>query len=179
MSREEYEALPATITVRELRYKVASPGFRTRRVTLVTTLLDPERYPAAELAELYGARWAIEVNLRHLKVTMGMDVLRCKSAEGVMKELYVFALAYNLVRRVMLQAAEQQGVEPDRVSFTDALRWLRHASPGDEWPPLIVNPKRPDRFEPRARKRRPKQYPPLSRPRHELRKALLDQYNAP
>lgn len=170
---QEYDALPDAITVRELRYTVDRPGFRTQRVTLVTTLLDPVAYPTAELAELYRRRWRIELNFRHLKITMGMDVLRCKSVEGVTKELYVFALAYNLVRRVMLQAACQQCVEPDRVSFIDALRWLRHASPGDELTELIVNPDRRDRIEPRVCKRRHDRYSRMTRPRHVLRQALM------
>lgn len=173
LTQAQYNGLPQSITVRELRYAVDRSGFRTRLVTLVTTLLDPVSYPATELAELYRRRWQVELDLRHLKTTMGMDVLRCKSVEGVMKELYVFVLAYNLVRRVMLQAAHQQAVEPDRISFTDALRWLRHADPDDELPPLIVNPVRPDRYEPRVRKRRPKQYPLMQKPRHEMRQAMM------
>ncbi len=175
MTAEEYEALPETLTVRELRYEVGRPGFRTRTVTLVTTLLDAEVYPLEALAKLYGARWGVELNLRHLKTTMKMDILKCKTVEGVLKELTVYAIVYNLVRLVMTEAARRQGVEVERISFVDALRWLAQAKPGDELPELVVNPERPGRYEPRVRKRRPKQYPLMKKPRSVLRKALLKQ----
>jgi hypothetical protein len=121
LSVDEYAALPATLVLRELRYAVTQRGSRTKQVTLVTTLLEGETYPATELAELYGQRWQIETNLRHLKQTMGMDVLHCKKVEGVLKELTVFALVYNLVRAVMCVAAQRQEVAVDRISFADAL----------------------------------------------------------
>lgn len=117
----EYAALPATLVVRELWYRVERRGSRTKAVTLVTTLLDAERYPAADLAELYGQRWAIETNLRHLKQTMKMDVLHCETHAGVLKELTVFALVYNLVRAVRCAAAQRQQVPVERLSFADAL----------------------------------------------------------
>jgi hypothetical protein len=173
MSVEQYDALPASIVVRELRYQVRQPGCRTRVVTLVTTLLDPRRYPATELARLYGLRWGAETNLRHLKQTMRMDILRCTSLAGVHKELSLFVLVYNLVRRVMEEAAQRQEVAVERISFIDALRWLQQARPGDELPELVVNPDRPGRVQPRVRKRRPKEYPVMKRPRDQLRKALL------
>src|SRR5262249_1177514 len=114
-------------------------------------------------------------NLAHLKATLGMDVLRSKTAEGVRKEVLVFALAYNLVRRVMRQAADRQGVPVERVSFVDALRWLRQARAGEEVPGLVVHPPRPGRFDPRVKKRRPKQYPRMTRPRGELKRSLREQ----
>jgi len=117
----EYAALPASLTLRELRYQVQQRGCRTKRVDLVTTLLDAQRYPAQALADLYGQRWQIETNLRHLKQTMKMDVLHCTTVAGVLKELTMFALVYNLVRAVMLAAAVQQQVPVDRISFADAL----------------------------------------------------------
>ena len=172
MSRAEYEALPESLVLRELRYRVEQPGFRTKAVTLVTTLVDSQEYPKAELAEQYQKRWGIEVNFRHLKQTMGMDVLKCRSVDGVLKELAVFALVYNLVRLVMLLAAEQQGVPPDRISFIDALRWLRDAASDPAEMRLTVHPHRPGRLEPRVKKRRPKQYPLMNQPRDELRQAL-------
>jgi IS4 transposase len=175
LSAEEYAALPANLLVRELRYRVHIPGRRTRQVTLVTTLLDPKRYPAQALAKLYGLRWRAEVDLKHLKQTLGMDVLRSKTVPGVMKELLAFAIVYNLVRRVMHAAARRQKVAPSRISFIDAWRWLRQARPGDEPPALACNPERVGRFEPRVRKRRPKQYPLMKHPRAELRQAILTQ----
>src|SRR6266446_5378754 len=175
LTPEVFAALPAVLCVRELRYRVAHAGFRTQTVTLVTTLLDVDMYPADALAALYGTRWQVERNLRHLKQTMGLDVLHCKRLVGVLKELTVFALVYNLVRVVMLTAAKRQGVPLERISFIDALRWLSTARPGEPLPPLVVNPHRPGRVEPRAVKRRPKPYPLLTQPRREARKALKQQ----
>ena len=140
---------------------------------LVTTLLDPARYPAEELAQLYADRWQIETNLRHLKQTLCLDVLRCKTVAGVHKELLMISLAYNLVRLVMLAAAKQQRIPVDRISFIDALRWLSHVRPGQLLDALIINRLRHGRVEPRVRKRRPKQYPLMKRPRHELRQACM------
>jgi hypothetical protein len=178
MSEEQYRALPESIVVRELRYRIEAPGFRTREVTLVTTLLDAELYAAGALAELYGTRWRVEEHLKALKQTMKMDVLKCMTVDGVLKELTVYALAYNLVRVTMGQAACRQGVAADRVSFIDALRWLRGAEEGEEMPELVVNPHRPGRYEPRVRKRRPKPYPVMKRPRAELRQMLREKDRA-
>jgi len=139
----------------------------------LTTLTDAKRYPARALARLYAKRWQGEVNLRHLKQTLGMDVLRCMSYVGIVKELLMFVVAYNLVRRVMAEAGQRQQVGPNRLSFVDALRWLRHAEPGEALPRLQVNPVRPGRVEPRARKRRPKNYRLLNRPRAVLRETAL------
>jgi hypothetical protein len=178
LTAEQYAALPEKIMVRELRYKVNVPGCRTREVTLVTTLLDPVQYPAKELARLYGLRWQAETNLRHLKETMKMDVLRCETVEGVQKELALFAVVYNLVRRVMEEAGRRQGVEPNRISFADAWRWLQQAQRGEPLPELVVNPERPGRVQPRVKKRRPKEYQLMKQPREELRKALFRQKHA-
>lgn len=172
MTAEQYATLPQSIELRELQYSVKHRGYRTRRVTLVTTLLDPQEYPADELAKTYGGRWAVEVNFRHVKITMKMDVLKCETVDGVLKELWMFLLIYNMVRMVMLAAAERQGVPVDRISFIDALRWLAHAKPGSPMPDLVVNPDRSGRYDPRVRKRRPKQYPLMKRPRKTLRKEL-------
>ena len=168
MDPATYRSLPESIRVREFRYRVEQRGFRVRQVTAVTTLLDPERYPADELAKLYLARWQIELNFRHLKITLGMDVLKCKTVNGVLRELLMFGLVYNLVRAVMLQAAEQQGVAPERISFVDALRWLRAALWDDVPLDLKVNPLRPGRFQPRVRKRRSKKYSLMTKPRWQL-----------
>jgi hypothetical protein len=175
MSAESFAALPATLRVRELEYTLARPGFRVRQVTLVTTLLDSQVYTKQHLAEVYGLRWTIETNFDHLKTTMNMNVLRCHSVEGVIKELMMFLLAYNLVRMTMREAARRQGVPIERISFVDALRWLATARVGDPLPDLVVNPLRPGRLEPRAVKRRPKQYPLLNQPRHVLTQRLANQ----
>jgi hypothetical protein len=166
-------ALPETIQVRELRYRTSTPGFRTRVITLVTTLLDAENYTLDELAGLYRRRWEIETNFAHLKTTMRMDVLRCQSVEGVLKELTMFALVYNLVRLVMLAAARSQSAPLAQISFVDALRWLAEACHHEPELTLQLNPARPNRTEPRVRKRRPKEYPLMKHPRCKLRQLLL------
>jgi hypothetical protein len=173
MTREDHERLPDSLLVRELRYRVTQRGYRVREVTLVTTLLDAELYPASELAELYRQRWEIETNLRHLKQTLHMDVLRTKTVEGIHKELAMFAIVYNLVRLVMLRSAKRQNLPAARISFIDAQRWLCHARLDAIPRNLVVLSHRPNRFEPRARKRRPKEYDLLSKPRRELQQALL------
>src|SRR5271168_2465446 len=143
--------------VRELRYKVHTPGYRVGAVTLVTTLLDASVYPAKALADLYFRRWQVEVYLRDLKITLKMDVLKCKTEGGVLKELAVFALVYNLVRSVACESAKVQGVAAERVSVMDAVRWLVGVEGGEDWSVILINPSRRGRFEPRVRKRRPKQ----------------------
>jgi hypothetical protein len=172
ISQKEYEALPDSIVVRELRRTVRRPGPGSVTLTMVTTLVDPEAYPASELLQLRVRRWDVETNLRHLKITMNMDELHCKSEQGVRKELAVFCLVYNLVRVVMLEAARRQEVAVARVSFADALKWMRHARPGETLPDLIVNSRRPDRVEPRCIKRRLKEYALMNKPRELLRKRL-------
>jgi hypothetical protein len=173
MPRQAYATLPASLMVRELRYTVTERGYRTRQVTLVTTLIDAAHYPAVELAQLYCDRWRVELNFRHLKQTLGMDVLHTKTVNGVHKELAMFALVYNLVRLVMLRAAREVQVPVERISFIDALRWL--VSPEARCPlaRLVVHPIRPGRVEPRVRKRRPREYPLMKRPRAELKQALI------
>jgi Transposase DDE domain len=178
MEDAEYAKLPETLLVRELRFFTPQRGHRTKVITLVTTLLDPVAYPAEALAELYLGRWQIEVNFRHLKTTMGMEVLHCKTVEGVLKEMYMFAIAYNLVRLVMLEASRRQKVPLERISFIDALRWLRDAQADTRLTALVVNPARPNRIEPRVKKRRPKKYKLMNKPRQKLRKALLRKKDA-
>lgn len=172
MSDAEFDSLPESIIVRELRRTVVRPGLGKITITLVTTLLDPKLYPADDLLELRLRRWDVETNIGHLKTTMKMDVLHCQTEQGVRKELAVFCIVYNLVRVVMLQAAHRQDVPVNRISFADAYKWMRHAEPGEVMPELIVNPYRPNRLEPRCKKRRPKQYDLMNKPRAKLRKLL-------
>ena len=103
---------------------------------------------------------------------MGLEVLHCKRVAGVLKELYMFAIAYNLVRLVMLEAARRQQLPLDRISFIDALRWLRDSQSGTPLSDLVVNPSRQGRLEPRVIKRRMKEYTLTKKPRQALRKAL-------
>jgi Transposase DDE domain len=173
LTRETLAALPETLELREVRYRIGTPGFRTRQITLVTTLLDAEIYRVADLAELYRQRWQVETALAHLKTTMQMDVLHCKTVPGVLKELTVFAIVYNLVRLVMCQSATLQQIGVERISFLDALRWLGAPSTGMPLEALVVNPARPYRVEPRAKKRRPKPFPLMITPRHALRQQLV------
>lgn len=183
----EHRSLPATLAVRLVRFAIEVPGFRTREVILATTLLDPRQYPAKALAELYRTRWNIELRYREIKTTMGAEVLRCRSPKMIEKELCMNAIAYNLVRCVMQEAARRHDVPLGRISFKGTLDGVRHfadvihAATGkpriqrrlyDELLTIIASdplPERPQRNEPRARKRRPKPYQLLTRPRHEMR----------
>jgi hypothetical protein len=183
---EDYGRLPAGLPVRELRYRVEAKGFRTREVVLATTLLDAEAYPAAALAELYFRRWGVEVDFRHLKTTMGMDVLRGKSPEVVEREFWAHVLAYNLTRRLMWEAGRAAGESALGLSLKGAMqhvlsRWplfwrFRTKKRTRELLELLATewlPERPGRVEPRVRKRRPKNYPLMTKPRHILKRKLI------
>lgn len=169
----EYALIPQTLLVRELRYHIVIPGRRTRVVAIATTLVDAMRYPKREIARLYGLRWEIETNFRHLKTTMKMDQLKCRTVEGVLKELILFVLVYNLIRAAMTLAAERQGVDPNRISFIDTMRRLCSFCPRPPTPQpldLIVNPLRPARWHPRVLKRRMNPYDLMNRPRNQYPK---------
>ena len=182
LSATEWALLPAQITVRILRFTTTIRGFRSRRVTLVTTLLDPERFPAQELVGLYARRWRLELSLRDLKTTLGMEVLRCKTPDMAEKELLAYLVAHNLIRCVMAEAVGRDPVDWERVSFKGSVDALRQYSAAiaqarnrkmrrQLWEDLLGNlvrdlvRKRPQRTEPRAVKRRPKPYPLLNQPR--------------
>ena len=175
MSQEQWMSVPESIVVREIRRTVKRHGFRPITVTIVTTLLDPEQYPADELIELRLTRWMIETNIRHLKITLGMDVLKCKTLEGVRKERLIFLLVYNLIRLVMLRAARRQRVNINRLSFADTLAWLRWGNLS-ETIDLKTNPLRRGRLEPRVLKRAKKQFPYLTVPRRQLKMELMAKY---
>ena len=182
---EEFALLPESIPVRVVRYTVAHKGFRTQRVTLVTTLLDAA-IPAADLADLYFRRWGIELHFREIKIHLNMDVLRCLSPNMIERELRMHFIAYNLIRRVMQKASLTHDVDLNRLSFKgclDAVRQFANATSGAEDKPRTIsamvdemllaiardpNPHRPGRSEPRVRKRRPKNYRLLTKPRHEM-----------
>ena len=168
----KFDALPAELLVRELRYHVnRGRGRRTRVVTIATTLLDPDRYPREKVAELYGLRWSVETHFAELKTTLRMRRVKSQTPDGVRKELAVYCLVYNLVRGVMLRAAARQHTTPDRVSFIDALRWLLSAAkPGDDVPALVINPRREGRHEPRVIKDLQDTYRKMVLPRPQLRR---------
>jgi hypothetical protein len=179
MTAARWDALPAALDVRELRYTIPRRGQRTRCVTIATTLLDPAKYPKQRVADLYGVRWRVETHFAQLKTTLKMRAVKSRTDAGVRKELAIYCLVYNLVHALMMTAARQQGVAPERVSFLDAVRWLLSAAPGDPVPRLGVNPVRPDRHEPRVRKDRGSGYTVMTRPRHQLRKALKNKGKSP
>ena len=178
----EWRQLPEAITVRIIRFTALIRGFRARRITLVTTLLDPTAYPAEQLAALYARRWRLELCLRDLKTTLGMEQLRCQSPAMAQKEVLAYFIAHNLIRCVMSESAALYGAPLDRISFKGTVDALRQYSAAIAqarnrkmrrrlWEDLLVNlardlvPRRPDRREPRAVKRRPKPYPLLNQPR--------------
>jgi hypothetical protein len=191
LDRQSYQALPASITIREAKFRVTQPGFRTRAIVVVTTLLGPQQTTKEDLAALYRARWNNELDLRAIKSTMQMADLRCKAPELVRKEIWAHVLAYNLLRTVMAQAAATHDLEPRSISFKGALQTLEAFQPlleltaaDDRGPGLelcqhllraIASHRvgdRPDRFEPRAKKRRRDHYAWLTKPRSELKRKM-------
>jgi hypothetical protein len=185
-SREEWDALPDTLELRLIRLQATSPGFRTQTVTLVTTLTDAEAYPAEEIRALYGQRWGVEMHFYQIKILLGLDILRCKSPEMIEKETILHLIAYNLIRLMMQQAADRHDVELARISFKGTLDTVRHFAAAvhaarqtprrqddliDQMLAIIAGdpvPERPGRSEPRAKKRRAKNYHLLTKPRHEM-----------
>jgi len=161
------------------------PGYRTKTIIVVTTLLDAKIYTKAQLAELYRLRWTVEVDLKHLKTTLQMEILRGKSPEMVRKELYVHLLAYNLLRSLMMQAAQTQSVSPLRLSLQGTRQHFRNfisvlVNTATHLLPNLLQtlfqvlvrtllPERPNRSEPRVRKRRPKAFPLMTQPRSTLK----------
>jgi hypothetical protein len=187
MSREEYEAMPRWLAIRELRVAVEDRTKRVRRLVIATTLTDARAYRAKELGGLFRQRWHAELDLRSLKSAMHMDVLRTLSPEMVRKEVAAHLLAYNLIRGVMAEAARGEGIEPRRLSFKGSLHTVREFEASHLYDPerierdlvrlvgLIGRKRvgdRPDRYEPRAVKRRPKPHPLLRMPRRKA-KALI------
>ena len=186
-SPQEFAALPDTLTLRQIRLHIDIKGCRSRTIILVTTLLDPVAYPAEAIAALYLERWSVELHFREIKITLALDVLRCLTPLMIEKELLLHIIAYNLVRALMQRAAILHGMELRRVSFKGTLDTLRHfadavhASQGkprkqaellDSMLEIIAAdqvPYRPSRNEPRAKKRRPKNYHLLTKPRHQMR----------
>lgn len=170
VSPERFAAIPSKMIVRAVRYRVQTPGVRTRRVILMTDLIDAAAYPAAALAELYLARWRVEVNLRHLKRTLGMDRLKCARLDGVTRELLMYALVYNAVCVVRSRSAAARGVPPMRISFVDALRLLLLAehAPATPSPDLKLWPLRPPRIQPRGLKRSHSSFRLFRKPRREI-----------
>src|SRR5579884_86512 len=191
MDRKTYKALPDFLLVRECRVRVELSGFRVRIFIVVTTLLDADAITKDDLATLYRARWNAELDLRSLKETLPMDVLRCKTPELVRKELWTHILAYNLIRTIMTQAASTHGIEPRSISFKGTVQTLQAFQPvisllGEEdaafrqtvYEQLLRAiathrvADRPDRYEPRRRKRRPKPYDRLLKPRHAAKREM-------
>ena len=184
----EWNALPETLRVREITVPVTIPGFRTRMIVLLTTLLDPAEYPARDFADLYRRRWEVETDLRHIKTTLRMEVLRGKSPEMIEKELTAYQIAYNLIRGLMIEAAGSRDLGLASISFKATAAAVRHWAPllsrADDEDLLCLHerflasiarhpvPQRPNRNEPRALKRRPKNYPRLTQPRHSYREIL-------
>jgi hypothetical protein len=188
LDEASYAALPASLAVREVRVRVAVAGFRTKVLLLVTTLLDAQAFSRLDLALLYRMRWYAEVDLRALKQTMQMDVLRCQSPEMVGKEVWAHLLAYNLLRGLMARAAQEGGLLPLQISFKGALQVV-NALAAVLWTAAVGEigeimgrmreamrsqrvGDRPNRCEPRARKRRVKPYPLLNESRQDARTRL-------
>lgn len=183
MDEKTFADLPEELTLRELKYTITEKGKRPKKITLITTLLDVEVFTQQELANLYNIRWRAEMDLRSLKWVMEMDVLRCKSPEMVRKEIWTHLLAYNLIRTVIAKAAEAHHRQPHQISFKGALQTINAFRDymlmdlATHWYEALLRAivyhevgNRPGRYEPRARKRRPKPYKLLQIPRKEARK---------
>ncbi|MCJ7753831.1 MAG: IS4 family transposase [Thermoanaerobaculales bacterium] len=189
MNQKTYEQMPASIEVREVHVRVSEPGFRTDSFVVVTTLTDATAYAKEDITELYHARWQAELDIRAIKIGMGMDVLRCKTPEMVRKEMWTCLLAYNLIRQTMLQAAQEAGMSPRALSFTAAVQsiaasWMVIVLSDDDLATLLITAasaslaehvvgKRSGRVEPRAVKRRPKPHDLLTKPRDQARAELI------
>jgi hypothetical protein len=189
MTEEVYASLPETLTVREVRFRVDQPGYRSKEILVATTLVDAECYPTNDIADLYHRRWHVELDIRAIKQTLRMDQLTCKTPALIERELWVHLLGYNLVRKVMAEAAWTFGHQPRQLSFAGAVqtleqfRWLLMGQSTSARPEAIVVVllavashvvgDRPGRVEPRAVKRRPKEYDRLMKPRAEARAELL------
>lgn len=192
IDRKTYNTLPDYLMMRETHFQVKQPGFRTRSIIVATTLLDAREYSKSDLARLYRARWDAELNLRDLKQTMHMEMLRCKTPELVRKEIWTHILAYNLIRTMIAQAAIQRGLYPKSISFKGTIQTLEAFQPViailgqhnadfrrhlyQQLLHAIATHRvadRPDRFEPRLRKRRSKHYGYLSKPRKETKLDML------
>lgn len=192
IDRKTYHTLPEYLTIRETRIRTHVRGFRSQTFIVVTTLLDPEQATPEDLGLLYRARWNNELDLRSIKSTMQMDELRCKTPELVRKEVWTHILAYNLIRTVMAQAALRHNIEPRTISFKGALQTLEAFQPlidfqghrGAGYRNHLYQQlldavaihrvaDRPDRFEPRKKKRRAPLYRWLGTPRNEAKLAIL------
>jgi hypothetical protein len=186
LTAKQWNHLPDQITVRILRFTATIRGHRARRITLVTSLLDPTLYPAEQLIGLYARRWRLELCLRDLKTTMGMEQLRCESPDMAEKELLMFLIGHNVIRCLMAEAVARHQVDLERVSFKGTIDAARQYSAAilearsrkmraQLWDDLLLNlardlvPHRPNRSEPRAVKRRPKPFPLLTKPRHQFK----------
>lgn len=188
MSKEQYDQIPETLTLRELRFTVTAPGRRTETITVVTTLIDPKEYPAEDIAALYGLRWNVELDIRAIKQILGLDHVRCKSPDMVRRELWVTLLAYNLIRKVIATSAAVHDQQPRCLSFTIACQtvlasWMLMSTGAVRdssklWEAALTSiaahqvADRPDRIEPRVLKRRRHRYPLMRKPRDQLREEL-------
>jgi hypothetical protein len=190
MDEATYAHIPETLTVREVRFRVEQPGYRSEAIVVATTLRDEAQYDRDQIADLYHRRWHVELDLRSIKQTLRMEQLSCQTPEMARRELWVHLLGYNLVRKVMAQAAWTAGRCPRQVSFAGAVQTLEAfrgllLGPSADTPTAVTRlvllaisahpiGNRPGRCEPRCVKRRPKAYPRLQKPRAEARAKLLN-----
>jgi hypothetical protein len=169
LSRLRWRRLPKSLTLRQIAFRICRPGYRPKWAWVITTLLDPQAYPASEIVTLASRRWQVEVYFRDMKQTLGMWKISARTPQGVRKEVLAFVLLYNLIRQIMVKAAVAQGVEPERISFKDAMVWLLWSLPGAAMPLLSVNPKRYRPTEARRLKRGRRRFPCLNKPRASFR----------
>lgn len=128
-SQSDWEALPDTLLLRQIKVTVDQPGFRTQGFYIITTLLDANAYTAEDLADLYYQRWDVELCFRDIKTTMGMDILRCKTPDMVRKEIVMHLITYNGIRYLIAEAAVRAAQRARRISFKGSVQALRHWEP--------------------------------------------------
>ena len=156
------------LVLRQITFRITRKGFRPQWAYLITTFLDPKEHPAQDIIDLYTQRWQIEVYFRDLKCTLKMNKISATTVQGVQKEVLAFILLYNLIRKVMAEAAVRQKVPEDRISFKDAMQWLLYAPPGSALPNLLVNPRRERGTQPRKIKKGRHRFPQLNQSRDAL-----------
>jgi len=185
-NKEEWNKLPVEIKIRLLKISFTKSGFRTREIILATTLIDEKKYTLEELGKLYFKRWSIELFFRDIKITMGMDILKSRTPEQILKEITMYAISYNIIRGLIQKAADMYQVDIEKISFKGTVQQL------NQWLEVLINekhslskfryimaefykklvdkllPERPDRNEPRTKKRRAKNYIIMNKPRKKM-----------
>jgi len=195
MDEQTWQSIPNTLTLREVKLSILEPGFRTKSLIVITTLTDDRKFSKSDIADLYGFRWNIELDIRSIKSNLNLEHVRCKSPEMVRRELWTTLLAYNLIRSTSAAAAMLHEVQPRTISFTSCVQFVLQewkTLSRMQWVPSSVDlgdfaltmlagiakcqvANRPGRVEPRVLKKRQKTYKLMMEPRNVLKRRLIEQ----